>query len=168
MPLWDGVQRKVRHDLGWSLCSFEWRNIVEKWFPPWFLHSQLNQHSSRACWVPCTGLGGTRRNPGLCLGEDAKRNCRHTRWWVHSNTWGSTQARSWLMAEWGWVRTRRGLETGQRHELCMTKLHYSQSKVFFLMVRYFHVFLWNTGKNSAQCHVLALHTGYATQEDKSM
>lgn len=52
--------------------------------------------------------------------------------WIHSNTWGSIQGRSWLSGEQGrsGKAIRRDLEKGQRLIICVTRFYCPQRKLF--------------------------------------
>lgn len=59
------------------------------------------------CW-------GHQVEERLVPGRRCTNYCQ-TIWWICSNTWISTQARSWLRVEWGWSgEAIRDLEIGQR------------------------------------------------------
>ena len=59
-------------------------------------------------------------------------NYWQTIWWICSNTWSSTQARSWLRVEQGrsGEAIRRDLEIGQRYKICVNRFHCPQRKLF--------------------------------------
>lgn len=52
--------------------------------------------------------------------------------WIHSNTWGSIQGRSWLSGEQGrsGKAIRRDLEKGQRLIICVARFYCPQRKLF--------------------------------------